>query len=371
VRSLHAAEPQFSGDDGAADPAVRAALAAYAAGRGSEHAALDALAGSRLLVPVVAMITHETGGDSEAGETSGADDALDGSGPGTGLRREKTTEMAMPTLIGQDGRAAVLAFTSLDALTRWRPDARPVAVPAARAWQAGAEEASAVVIDVAGPVPVTVEGARLAALAAGRPAPLPHQDPDVLAALHAALGDEPLIVQASLTTPDQRAGWEYGPRPEDLPELGARNGAELSALGVDLPGPARSGAAPDGPGRGSGASGGPAGTSADGTSASGDTAAADAAGPGGAGAGGAGGDALGPGAVQETAGQDTAQRDTAQRDTAGQDVADLALQVTLADGCDPAAATAAVRRVAEALLTATGGRLRRGMEISVAPRRAR
>ena len=55
----------------------------------------------------------------------------------------------------------------------------------------------------------------------------------------------------------------------------------------------------------------------------------------------------------------------------GEDTADLALQVTLADGCDPAAATAAVRRVAEALLTATGGRLRRGMEVSVAPARAR
>jgi SseB protein N-terminal domain len=379
VRSLHAAEPQFSGDDGAADPAVRAALAAYAVGRGSEHAALDALAGSRLLVPVVAVMTEEAVGDSEAEEASGAEDATDVPGSGTGLRREKTTEMAMPTLIGRDGRAAVLAFTSLDALTRWRPEARPVAVPAARAWQAGAEEASAVVIDVAGPVPVTVEGARLAALAAGRPAPLPHQDPDVLAALHAALGDEPLIVQASLTTPDQRAGWEYGPRPEDLPDLGARNGAELSALGVDLPGPDRSGAAPDGTGQDSGASAGP-----DGTRASGDAAAVNGAGPrsaGGAGVGGAGHDALDPDAVQEMAGpdaaqqdtgqQDTGQQDTGQQDTGGQDVADLALQVTLADGCDPAAATAAVRRVAEALLTATGGRLRRGMEISVAPRRAR
>lgn len=371
MRSLHAAEPQFSGDDGAADPAVRAALAAYAAGRGSEHAALDALAGSRLLVPVVAVMTEEADGDSEAEEASGAEDATGVPGSASGLRRGKTTEMAMPTLIGRDGRAAVLAFTSLDALTRWRPEARPVAVPAARAWQAGAEEASAVVIDVAGPVPVTVEGARLAALAAGRPAPLPHQDPDVLAALHAALGDEPLIVQASLTTPDQRAGWEYGPRPEDLPDLGARNSAELSALGVDLPGPDRGGAAPDGTGQDSGASAG-----ADGTGASGDPAAVN----------GAGHDALDRDAVQEMAGPDAAQQDTGQQDagqqdagqqgtgqqdTAGQDVADLALQVTLADGCDPAAATAAVRRVAEALLTATSGRLRRGMEISVAPRRAR
>ena len=59
----------------------------------------------------------------------------------------------------------------------------------------------------------------------------------MLAALHAALGGEPLIVQASLTTPDQQAGWEYGPRPEDLPDLAARSAADLSALGLDLPGP--------------------------------------------------------------------------------------------------------------------------------------
>jgi SseB protein N-terminal domain len=348
VRSLNAAGSQFAGDDGAADPAVLAALTAYAAGQGSEHAALNALASSRLLVPVVAVLTEESSGDTKAAEDSETEGT--GAAPGHGLRREKSTEMALPTLIGQDGRAAILAFTSLDALTRWRPDARPVAVPAARAWQAGAGEASAVVIDVAGPVPVTVEGARLAALAAGRPAPLPHQDPDVLAALHAALGDEPLIVQASLTTPDQRAGWEYGPRPEDLPDLAARSAADLSMLGLDLPGPGRpeqsrpeqNGAGPHGGHQDSAAGDGTPGASAasdgtPGTSAS-ETSAADA----GAGAGSGGGD-----------------------------TADLALLVTLADGCDPAAATAAVRRVAEALLTATGGRLRRGMEVSVAPARAR
>jgi SseB protein N-terminal domain len=332
VRSLNAAESQFQGDDGAADPAVLAALAAYAAGQGSEHAALNALAGSRLLVPVVAVLTEEASGDAEAAEgteaAEGSETEAAGHGPGSGLRREKSTEMALPTLIGRDGRAAVLAFTSLDALTRWRPDARPVAVPAARAWRAAAEEASAVVIDVAGPVLVTVDGARLAALAAGRPAPLPHQDPDVLAALHAALGGEPLIVQASLTTPDQQAGWEYGPRPEDLPDLAARSAADLSELGLDLPGP-----------------GSPEQNSAAQNSAAQNSAAQNGAGQSDAGQGGA--------------------------DSGGEDTADLALQVTLADGCDPAAATAAVRRVAEALLTATGGRLRRGMEISVAPARAR
>ena len=39
--------------------------------------------------------------------------------------------------------------------------------------------------------------------------------------------------------------------------------------------------------------------------------------------------------------------------------------MTLAAGCDPAAAGAAVRRAADALLAATGDRLRRGVEVSV------
>ena len=67
MRTLNAAEPQFPGDDGAVDPAVAAALAAYAAGQGSEHAALTALATSRLLVPVVAVLTEEEGGATASG----------------------------------------------------------------------------------------------------------------------------------------------------------------------------------------------------------------------------------------------------------------------------------------------------------------
>ncbi len=266
MQGLTVAEPKFPGDDGTADPAVQTALAAYAAGQGSEHAALTALARSRLLVPVVAV----------AGEA-----AEDGS--------EKSTQMALPTLVGRDGRRAVLAFTCLDALKKWRSDARPVPVPAASAWLAGTQDdASAVLIDVAGPVTLAVDGARLAALAAGRPVPLPHQDPEVLAALQAALAREPLIVAAALTSPDQR--------------VTAPGGADAHYADQDQDGPAQK---PDGTAAGDGADGTPPG-------------------------------------------------------------ADLALQVTLASGCDPAAAGAAVRRAADALLAATGDRLRRGVEVSVA-----
>jgi hypothetical protein len=179
-------------DRGEPDPRVAAALGAFAAGQGSEHAVLAALARARLLVPVVAVLAEAAPAD---GPGAGPADAA---GPGRGLRRDKVSEMALPTLLGTDGRRAVLAFTGLPSLTGWRPDARPVPVTARQVWQAGAGEAGAVVIDIAGPVPFAVDGARLAALAEGRPAPLPHNDPDVQALAGAALAGEPLIAGFAL-----------------------------------------------------------------------------------------------------------------------------------------------------------------------------
>ena len=168
---------QFRGDRGGADPRVTAALAAYQAGQGSEQAALGALAAARLLVPVIAVL-----GDGSSAPAGG----------------DKDSEMVLPTLIGRDGRPAVLAFTGLDALARWRPDARPVPAEADRVWRAAVADGCAVVIDVAGPVPLAVEGARLAALAAGQPVPPPHEDPDVRAEVQAAVAAEPAIAGFTL-----------------------------------------------------------------------------------------------------------------------------------------------------------------------------
>jgi hypothetical protein len=149
-----------SGDTGEAAGGVTAALAAYADGTGSEHAALLALAAARLLVPVVAV-------RGQAAES----------------------EMALPTLIGNDGRTAIIAFTGTETLSRWQEDARPVPVPARQVWAAAHAEADAAVIDVAGPVPLVIEGARLRALADGQPPPLPHEDPDIRAEVAAVTPD--------------------------------------------------------------------------------------------------------------------------------------------------------------------------------------
>jgi SseB protein N-terminal domain len=180
---------RFRGDHGAADPQVATALAAYLAGQGSEQAALRALAAARLLVPVVAVLA-DGAAPPAAGHAGLAPPAADAA--------DKNGEMMLPKLIGQDGRPAVLAFTCLDALARWRPDARPVPAEADRVWRAAVADGCAVVIDVAGPVPLAIEGARLAALAARQPVPPLHEDPDVHAAVAAAVAGEPDIAGFSL-----------------------------------------------------------------------------------------------------------------------------------------------------------------------------
>ena len=176
---------QFRDDNGAADPRVAAALAAYQVGRGSEQAALTALAAARLLVPVVAVLADGPAADPSAADPSAADPSA--------ANRDKNSEMVLPTLIGRDGRPAVLAFTSLDALARWRANARPVPAEADRVCRAAVADGCAVDIDVAGPVPLAVEGARLQALAARQPVPPAHEDPDLRAEIEAAVAGEPVI----------------------------------------------------------------------------------------------------------------------------------------------------------------------------------
>lgn len=142
-------DPGFSDDDGSADPRLSAALAAWAEDRTAHGPVLAALKEARLLVPVVAVL-----GEVEEDEN--------------GLRREKTSDMAVPTLKAGD-RKALPAFTSTAALALWDPEARPVAVPLHQALQAAAhEQADTVVIDLAGPVAYELSGAALRAANEGR-----------------------------------------------------------------------------------------------------------------------------------------------------------------------------------------------------------
>ncbi|SDD38698.1 SseB family protein [Streptomyces prasinopilosus] len=188
-------DPGYRDDDGSADPRLSAALAAWAEDGSAVAPVLDALKGTRLLVPVVAVL-----GEVEEDTQEGSDALRKGGGGrrGGGLRREKTSDMAVPTLKA-GGRTALPAFTSTDSLARWDPAARPVAVPLHQALQAAAhEKADTVVLDMAGPVPFELTGPLLLALAEGRTTTDPLADPLVVEALRAVVAAEPAVLRAHL-----------------------------------------------------------------------------------------------------------------------------------------------------------------------------
>ncbi|WP_175407991.1 SseB family protein [Streptomyces sp. TRM64462] len=188
-------DPGFSDDDGSCDPRLSAALAAWAEDRTAEPQVLEALKDARLLVPVVAVlgeVEEDIEGGREASNKGGGGRRVGG------LRREKTSDMAVPTLTAGD-RRALPAFTSTDSLARWDPAARPVAVPLHQALQAVAhEKADTLVLDMAGPVPYALTGRALLAVAEGRTSTHPLDDPAVTDAVRALAAAEPAVRRAYL-----------------------------------------------------------------------------------------------------------------------------------------------------------------------------
>jgi hypothetical protein len=92
----------------------------------------------------------------------------------------------------------------METLQRWRPDARPVAVPLQQALLAAShEKADTVVLDLAGPVTYQLTGAALRALAEGRTSADPLTDPAVADALRALLAAEPGVLVAHLAPSEE------------------------------------------------------------------------------------------------------------------------------------------------------------------------
>lgn len=139
----------FAGDDGRPDPGLALALAGLATDPGAERAVVAALATARVFVAVVAV-------------------------------PQEQTEMAVITVTGPDGRRALPVFSSVDALTQSRPDARPVPVPGPRAaLSAVAEGCDLLDLDPAGPVHCLVRRPAVWALGQGQPWLPSYADPEL------------------------------------------------------------------------------------------------------------------------------------------------------------------------------------------------
>lgn len=161
----------FEDDDGAADAGYLAALAALASGDGDEAAVVAALATARVFVPILATLADEGEGAH-------------------GLQADKQADMALVTLKAPDGRTAMPVFSSSASLQAWHPEARPVAVYAARAaLSAVAENAELLVLDPGSAVTFVVRRPAVWALAQQRDWTPSYADPELARSLgEAAVG---------------------------------------------------------------------------------------------------------------------------------------------------------------------------------------
>jgi hypothetical protein len=174
----------FEDDDGTADAAYLAAVAALVAADGDEAAVVASLGSARVFVPIVAQLAEE-------GE--GAD----------GLHADKQADMALVTLTAPDGRTAMPVFTSVKSLEAWHPQARPVAVYAARAaLSAVAEGAELLVLDPGSEVTFVVRRPAVWALAQQQAWVPSYADPELAEALGAAAVAYPAVRRVELQAGD-------------------------------------------------------------------------------------------------------------------------------------------------------------------------
>jgi hypothetical protein len=228
-------DPGFAGDTGVADSRLVAALERRADDPTRRPAVLAALHGARLFTPVVAVL-GEVDRDAD------------------GRAHDKTSDMALPLLVADDGARAVPVFSSLATLAEWDPASRPVPVESVRAASVAlAEGASAAVLDVASQHRVTLGLAELRALVQGR-GRVPAYDDEALrvafhqalrgvtdvrcAWLHPAAGvDARLILRAAAETPAERVAQDAARAVSDLVQRAAVRGIDLAVLPADAPDP--------------------------------------------------------------------------------------------------------------------------------------
>lgn len=210
-REFHANER--SDDDGSADPRLLEALLRFRARDLGVAEVVAALHPARLLIPLIAVAGDE------------------GVGP-TGLTVDKTQELSIVTVAGPDGRAVLPAFTSVDSMRVWNPQARPIPIEAARvALAAASEQTEIIVIDPAAATEFVVRRPAFRAIATGEPWRASFDDTVVLDAFLAACGDEASVraVQLAPGDPDARLAG-----PELVVQLSLEEGLDQTGLSALL-----------------------------------------------------------------------------------------------------------------------------------------
>lgn len=173
-----------AGDDGSADPALLAALEAFAAGAGDAVAVADAYRAARLLIPLVA----------EAGDLGVAP---------SGHIVDKTQELSIVTVAAPDRRRVLPVFTSVAALAAWDATARPVPADGVRtALSAAADDTDLIVIDPGSATEFVLRRPAVWAIGQGVPWEPAWRSPEVYAGLQESVGGELGVIDLTVADGD-------------------------------------------------------------------------------------------------------------------------------------------------------------------------
>ena len=170
---------------------------------------------ARLLIPLLAE--HGDGGTRSAR---------------TGSSVDKTQELSIVTVAAPDGRRVLPVFTSVDAMSRWNPAARPVPADGVRVALAAADDdTDLVVLDPGSDTEFVLRRPAVWAIAQGQPWQPPFDSPDVRAAFERSIGTELAVLDVDLDAgdPDARLARARTRRPARA-RAPASTRAELDAV---------------------------------------------------------------------------------------------------------------------------------------------
>jgi hypothetical protein len=205
-------ENRFAGDDGSAPEQFLTAISGFRAGELGQAAVVDVLRVSRLLVPLLAQL-----GESEIGAN--------------GLKVDKSAELSIVTVKSPDDQDALVVFTSVAAMQRWNPSARPVPTDAIRVCLAAASQLSTrVVVDPGSDTEFVIRRPAIARIAQSldwQPAEL---NKEVRAVVGDSVANESQVIDFELSSADPEAKLagaelqvalklENGASPSDVREL--------------------------------------------------------------------------------------------------------------------------------------------------------
>jgi hypothetical protein len=174
-------------DDGAADPRLIDTIRRFRTADASVADVVRAAHDARLLVPLMSALGEK------------------GVAP-SGLAVDKTQELSIVTVAAPDGRAVLLAFTSVHAMRLWNPLARPIPVATPRvALAAASEQTPLIVLDPGSPTEFVIRRPALRSLATGETWSPSFEDETVLNAfLESAEGEPVRAIQLAPGDPDAR-----------------------------------------------------------------------------------------------------------------------------------------------------------------------